>query len=322
MIGFGNVAQEFCRLLLTKKDWMAKQKGLEVEVLAVATRSKGSLLSRKALDLDRLLYLAGSGESLAKYGPEKTRLSAVEIIRECAADVLVELSTLNIESGQPAIDHIKRAMESGLDVITANKGPVAFAYKELRNLSRAKGIHFRFEGTVMDGTPVFSLVERTLPACKVVSLTGVLNSTSNFVLTEMAKGSSMIDAIGLAQEAGFAEAEPTLDIDGWDAAAKIAALANVMMDANTNPKKVKRAGIRNITPKDISDAAAEGKRIRPMARARNYDGQIELEVAPERIGSDSLFYTLEGTSSALTITSDLMGDITIAGGSPMLGQTA
>jgi homoserine dehydrogenase len=322
MIGFGNVAQEFSRLLLAKKEWLARQKGLEVEVLAVSTRSRGSLLSKRGLDLEKVLSLAASGGSLVRYGTESTSLSPIEIIRECDADVLIELSTLNIESGQPGIDHIKMAMNSGLDVITANKGPVAFAYKELRNLARSRGVHFRFEGTVMDGTPVFSLVERTLPGCTVTGLRGVLNSTSNFVLTEMANGLGMQDAIALAQKNGFAEADPSLDIDGWDAAAKIAALANVMMDAGSNPRKVKRTGIRDITREDLSRAAAEGKRIRHIARARLAEGGVDMEVKPERVGADDFFYALQGTSSAVTITSDLMGDITIAGGSPMLAQTA
>jgi homoserine dehydrogenase len=132
----------------------------------------------------------------------------------------------------------------------------------------------------------------------------------------------MQDAIALARKNGFAEADPSLDIDGWDAAAKIAALANVMMDAGSNPRKVKRTGIRDITREDLSRAAAEGKRIRHIARARLAEGGVDMEVKPERVGADDFFYALQGTSSAVTITSDLMGDITIAGGSPMLAQTA
>jgi len=322
MVGFGNVGQEFARLILAKRDWLLRTKGLDLEVLTISTRSKGSLISKKALDLDRCLRLIKEEGTLVGYGPEETKLSASEILVKCDADMMIELSPLNIESGQPAIGHIRIALENGMEVITANKGPVAFAYEDLHNLARSRGVHFRFEGTVMDGTPIFSLVEKTLPGCELLGLSGILNSTSNFVLTEMASGRTMDEAVRIAQQRGFAESDPSLDIDGWDAAAKIAALANVLMEARTNPKEVNRQGIGGVGQVDIEKAARLKKKIKLIASAKRAGDKVDLSVKPELIGIESPFWSVDGTSSALTIRTDLMGDITIVETNPVVTQTA
>ena len=321
VIGFGNVGQEFARLLLSKRDWLLRAKGLDVEVLAIATRNKGPLISKKSLDLEKALAEIKKG-SLRGYGPESTGLSVPEIIESCDADVMVELTTLEVKSGQPAIDHIKSAMDVGMDVITANKGPLAFAYEDLRDRARSRGVHFRFEGTVMDGTPIFSLVERTLPGCQVVGLEGIVNSTTNYILTEMSKGKPLNEAVREAQRKGIAEADPSLDIDGWDAAAKITALANVLMDAGLDPTKVHRRGIREVTSTTIAEAAGQDKKVKLIARAKGAGESVRLEVGPELVGPDSPFWSVEGTSSALTIRTDLMGDVTLLEGGPGLAQTA
>lgn len=322
MIGFGNVGQEFSRLLLKKREWLLKRKGLDVEVLAIATRSKGSLLSKKALDLEKVLGMIETKGDMKGYGPEVTGLNPLQIIDECDADIMVELTTLNIQSGQPAIDHISNALQAGMDVITANKGPIAFAYDSLRNTARSRNVRFRFEGTVMDGTPVFSLVEKTLPGCEVLGVSGILNSTSNFILSEMARGESMDNAIRSAQRRGFAEADPSMDIDGWDASAKITALANVLMGARATPKDVDRKGIRDITQADIARAAAAGKKFKLVAEARMDRGKVLLTVSPQLMGPENPFWSVDGTSSAITFRTDLMGDLTVVETNPSITQTA
>ena len=322
MVGFGNVGQEFARLLLSKREWLIRNKGLDVEVLVIATKSRGSLMSKRALDLNKCLHLMSVERGLARYGQEKTDLSPKDMISKCDADLLIELSPLNIETGQPAIDHIRTAMECGMDVVTANKGPIAIAYYDLLRLARSKGVHFRFEGTVMDGTPVFSLVEKTLPGCEVLGLAGILNSTSNFILSEMASGRTMDDAVKTAQKRGFAEADPSLDIEGWDAAAKIAALANVLMDAREKPSFVDRQGIGSITQVDIDKASKQKRKIKLVARAARVGDKVKLTVGPEVLGADDPFWSVDGTSSALTIRTDLMGDVTIVENDPTVGQTA
>jgi homoserine dehydrogenase len=322
IVGFGNVGQEFARLLLSKRDWLLKNKGLDIEVLAIATKSRGSLFSNRALDLERVLGNLKDRGTLHEFGPENTPLTPLEIIGKSDADMMIELTTLNIETGQPAIDHIRSAFNMSMDVVTANKGPVAYAYKDLRNMARSRGVHFRFEGTVMDGTPVFNLVERTLPGCEVTGLEGILNSTTNFVLAKMNSGMTMESAIGEAKSRGIAEADPTLDIDGWDASAKIAALANVLMEAETNPKKVARKGISELTKADIDAATRKGKKIKLVASAKRTGESVDLSVSPQTVGPDSPFWSVDGVSSALTIKTDLMGDLTIIEGSGEVSQTA
>jgi homoserine dehydrogenase len=322
LIGFGNVGQEFARLLLDKREWLIRSKGLDIEVHSISTRSRGSLTSTKPIDLERALGLMKNEGHLRSYGPEITNLKPLELLSKSDADLMVELSPLNVESGQPARDHIRAAMEHGMDVITANKGPIAFAYGELRNLARSRGVHFRFEGTVMDGTPIFNLVERTLPGCEILGLTGILNSTSNFVLTQMSAGRSMDEAIREAQRKGFAETDPSLDIDGWDAAAKITALANVLMDAQADPTMVQRTGIRDVRIEDVREAASKGKKIKMIASARLVADGVKLTVSKELIGPDHPFWSVDGTSSALTIRTDLAGDLTIIESNPTVTQTA
>jgi homoserine dehydrogenase len=322
IIGFGNVGQEFARLLLSKRDWLLRKKGLDVEVLAIATRSRGSLISKNSIDLGNVLEHLKDRGTLTDFGSETTKESPIGIIKKCDADLMIELTTLNIESGKPAIDHIKAAIDCGMDVITANKGPIAFAYHELRDMARSRGVHLRFEGTVMDGTPIFNLVEKTLPGCEILGLEGILNSTSNFVLDQMSGGRSMKEAVAEAQRKGIAEADPSLDLDGWDAAAKITALANVLMGADTTPRAVDRKGVGKITIADVEAASVQGKKIKLIASAGREDGKVKLKVEPLRIGSEHPFWSVDGTSSALTLKTDLMGDLTIFERGPGITQTA
>lgn len=322
IIGFGNVGQEFARLLLSKRDWLLKKKGLDVEVLAIATKSRGSLISKNAIDLGNVLERLKDRGTLTDFGPETTKESPIGIIQKCDADLMIELTTLNIESGKPAIEHIKAAIDCGMDVITANKGPIAFAYHELRDMARSRGVHLRFEGTVMDGTPIFNLVEKTLPGCEILGLEGILNSTSNLVLDQMSRGRSMKEAVVEAQRIGIAEADPSLDLDGWDAAAKITALANVLMGADATPMAVDRKGVGGITTADVESASAQGKKIKLIASAGRVEGKVKLKVEPLRIGSEHPFWSVDGTSSALTLKTDLMGDLTIFERGPGITQTA
>jgi len=322
LIGFGNVGREFAKLLLSKSEWLRRSEDIDVEVLAIATKRHGSLLSDRALDLKRVLYEIDEKDTLRGYGQESTDLSPLEIIKRCDADIMVELTTLNIESGQPAIDHIKAAFHAGLSVITTNKGPLSFAYEDLRRAARSRGAQFRFEGTVMDGTPIFNLIEKTLPGCSITGVSGILNSTTNYVLSEMHKGKDMGQALEDAVRFGIAEADPSMDIDGWDAAAKITALANVLMEAKSNPGKVKRVGIRDLNPESVSDATRKGMKIKLIARAERVRGTVETTVRPELLGPENLFWSVDGTSCAVTLKTDLMGEITVVESYPNLPQTA
>ncbi len=317
LIGFGHAARSFCRLLLEKADELREEYGTSILVTAIAGRSKGSLMNSEGIDLKELL------EVYAKTGRlTDTEISSMEIITDCDADVMLELSTLSIMDGQPAISHIEKALERGQHVITANKGPIAWDYKRLSRIASELGCIFLYETTVMDGTPIFNLTRETLHGCKVLSFKGILNSTTNFILAEMELGGSFSDAVKEAQRRGFAEADPSMDIDGWDAAAKTAAIANVLLKADLKPTDIQRTGIGAITPDDIKKAGEAHKKIKLICEAYLENGRVIGKVHPVEVDVNALYSTIDATSSILSITTDLMGEISIIEKDPEIEQTA
>jgi homoserine dehydrogenase len=246
----------------------------------------------------------------------------IAVIENCSADILFETTPLNAVDGEPAIDYIRRAMIRRIHVVTANKGPIAFAYSDLKSLAAEQGVNFLFEGTVMDGTPVFNLAEYCLPGVRVLGFSGVLNSTTNLILTGMESGCSFEESLAEAQRRGIAEANADYDIDGWDAAMKAVALANVLMNAGLRPVDVDRKGIREITVADLNDAAASGMAVRLVARGERSGDAVKLGVNPERVPLSSPLGSVRGTSNVLLLETDLMGEIAIIENDPEVEQTA
>jgi homoserine dehydrogenase len=249
-------------------------------------------------------------------------MSATDVAKSAAYDVLIELTTLEIFSGQPAIDHIKTAFLRGKHAITANKGPIAWAYRELRDLADKNNCLFFYETTVMDGSPVFNLVEHTLKMCKITEIQGILNSTTNFLLRELENGVAYGDAIKKGQEIGFVEADPSLDVLGWDAAAKVTALMNVHMDAGITPLDIDRTGIEDITPEKIEDAKKRGKVIKLICGGSVEGGIARGFVKPREIDTCDLFASINGASSVVSFTTDLMGTISVVAHDPGIKETA
>lgn len=322
LIGFGNAGREFCKMLICKGEEIKKSSGYEIKVTAIAARSKGNLLDIKGIDLEKALNEVVNFGKFSKENQGFVDLETIELIREAKADVLIELSTLSINDGEPAISHIETAFENNIHVITANKGPIAWAYKRLNKIARDKNLLFLYETTVMDGAPIFNLVKYTLPGCKVKAFKGILNSTTNFILEEMEQGKNYEDAIKEAQRRGFAEADPSLDVDGFDAAAKTAAIANVLMDGELTPMSITRQGVRNITAKDIENAKKENKKIKLLCEGYIEAGKVVGRVRPAAVSSKDIFSNIDATSSILCITTDLMGEICIVEKDPEIEQTA
>ncbi|HEU4386316.1 MAG TPA: homoserine dehydrogenase, partial [Blastocatellia bacterium] len=215
----------------------------------------------------------------------------------------------------------RRALSRGISVVTANKGPLAFAYHEMRALAIQRGASFRFEGTVMDGTPVFNLAEYCLPASGVTGFYGVLNSTTNFILTGLETGRPFDESLLEARKLGIVEANAEHDIDGWDATVKSVALANVLMGADARPRDVERCGIRNLGPAEGQGAVDEGLAIRLVARAEMRSGKLMIRVGPERLPRQSLLGSTTGTSNALVLQTDLMGELALVEFEPGIEQT-
>ena len=322
MVGFGNAGREFCRLLLQKQAELQDEYGYNILITDIATKSKGTLCNKKGIDLVRALMEVETKGKFAVDNPEAVQKDSIRTIKESGADVVVELSTLSIKDGQPAITHIEEAFASGKHVITANKGPIAWDYKRLKGVAGTKGLQLLYETTVMDGTPVFNLVKETLPGCKVIGFKGILNSTTNFILEEMEEGKSFEDALAEAQRRGFAEADPSMDIDGWDAAAKTAAIVNAIMGGEITPMTVHRTGIGHLRQKDIAAAKKEGKKIKLLCEGYREDGEIKGRVYLRAFEQKDVFGNIDSTSSILSVTTDLMGEICILERNPEIQQTA
>jgi len=308
LIGFGNAGQALARLLLEKRSELKDRHAIRFMVTAVATGTHGRALNANGLDLERALEIIQSGGSLDKLSPSPAPADNLELIRSSEGDVLFENTPVSYKDGQPAISHIETALENGMHAVTANKGTVVHGYHRLQAIAAKHGLKFFFESTVMDGVPIFSAF-RQLPAVNLGAIRGVLNSTTNLILSRMEAGDRFDEAVRHSQQIGIAETDPSGDIDGWDAAVKLSAMITVLMDSPYTPDLVDRTGIRSITPRVIAEAKAEDKRYKLVAHAWKEGEQIKAEVSPELVGPDSVLYYISGTTTMVQFESDVLGEL-------------
>nr|BBH88827.1 homoserine dehydrogenase [Thermosporothrix sp. COM3] len=304
LIGFGHVGKALVRHLLLKREELRDRYGIEWRLTGVATRRMGWLADPAGLDADALL--AGQLPS-----PPHALQNVEQWLEAAQANVLFELSSTNPHSGQPAIDYIRSGLEHGAHVITANKGPIVHAYQELRDLAKKKGKKFLFEGTVMAGAPLFSLYQYTLPATSVTRFRGLLNSTANVIIAEMEQGRSFDEALRQAQKLGIAETDPSLDVDGWDAAVKVCAIATVLMNVPLRIDEVQREGIRNLTPEQVKTAKAAGKPYKLVAQLERTPSAIVASVRPEQLNSDDPLAAVSPASMLVHLETDLVPGLMI-----------
>ena len=325
LIGFGNVGRRFARVLAEQKGRIAEY-DLDVRVTAIATSRHGHAFRHDGLDAVQAAQQVEAGGSLDTLGEPGgvTPASSRDCIKLLAGSlaplkVVVETTTLNIRDGRPAIDHVEAAIDAGCHVVTANKGPVAFAYRRLDAQARAKGVAFLFEGAVMDGIPIFNLVRETMPAVTVEAFRGVVNTTTNYIISMLEAGEEFEPALGFMQQQGVAEADASLDIAGWDAAAKAAALANVLLGADVTPHDVKREGIGPATGEAARAAIRAGKRLRLVASGRRH---AIPEVSLQELPAVDLLAGVSGTANALVLQTDLLGEMAVTQLGGDLTQTA
>lgn len=322
ILGFGNVGQAFAKLLIEKEKEIFEKFNLSICVVAISTRSKGCLVNENGIDVLGALNDLKIMNHFDKNRSDYIEMSSMEVAENVDYDILFELTPLKIFSGQPAIDHISAALKRKKHAVSANKGPIAWAFESLRDLAAKNKVLFYYETTVMDGTPIFNLVDETLKFCKITKVVGILNSTTNFVLEEIAKGKLYDEVIAEGKKRGFVEEDPSMDIEGWDAAAKTAALLNVLMGANITPNDVDRKGIEDITYEQIKEAENRGNVIKLICYGGIEDGKIIARVRPEEIHKNSLLSNITGTTSIVSITTDLMGTISVVEQEPEIEQTA
>jgi homoserine dehydrogenase len=302
IVGFGNVGRAFLRLLISKETELRRRYDVRWRLTGVATRRAGWVVDPDGLN--PLAVLNGHWPTHPHHSPPR---NIREWLERARADVVFEASSLNAQTGQPAIDHIKAALELGAHAITANKGPVVHAFRDLAALAREKGRQFLYEATVMDGVPIFSMFPLGLPAMEIRGFSGVLNSTTNVVLTEIEKGRSFDEAVRRAQAMGIAESDPSADLDGWDAAVKVVVLTIVLMGVPMRLEHVQRIGIRELSEEKIRSVRAAGMRYKLVCRAERRGDGADCSVRPELLLASDPLANLEGSSSAVRFDTDIFG---------------
>ena len=316
-LGFGNVNRALVRLLGERTVELRQRYGITYRITGVASRSLGWNADQGSFETAALVG-DGAGAFLHP-GPKSANVR--EWLQAAQCDVLFEATSLNVQDGQPAIDHIRAALERGAHAITANKGPIVYAYRELRDLAAKNGKRFLFESTVLDGVPVFSLFDQ-LPAVHLRGFHGILNSTTNVILSEMEQGLSFDEALNKAQRLGIAETDATHDIEGWDAAIKTAALITVLMDVPIQLNQIEREGIRELTPQALRNARRDGWPFKLVCRAQRTPEGVKASVKPEKVLSTEPMARIAGSSSYICFETDIFPGLAITEENPGLYATA
>ncbi len=317
LLGFGVVGQGFADILLNKRQVLQEQFGLDATIVAVSDMMKGSLYHPDGLSIEELLRAVKETGNFDTY-PEVEGLvrglDSFETIKQSDAHTIVEVTFTDVKTGQPAIDHCKCAFEHGKNVIMSNKGPVALAYSVLRSLAEEKNVRWGFEGSVMSGTPALRMPVTSLAGNDISEIQGILNGTTNYMLTRMEEGLSYEEALKEAQKLGYAEADPTSDVEGFDALYKIVILANVILNHPLQIDEVERQGISTLTCEDIEEAKTQGKRWKLIAKLRkDRDEKIVASVKPEMVSLDHPLASISGATNAISYNCDLAGPITLIG---------
>ncbi|MGB8253123.1 MAG: homoserine dehydrogenase [Anaerolineaceae bacterium] len=322
LVGFGNVGKAFVNLLINKQGELADKYMVGFVITGIATNRHGFAIDPDGIPPDKIVSIASNGANYSVLSKGTPPQNTIEFINACPGDVLLENTPVYHQTGQPAIDHLKLGLERGMHAITANKGPVVHGFSSLNMLAKEKGKLFRFESAVMDGAPIFSLHAACLPASRLIGFHGILNSCTNLLLTRMETGESFDDAVRYAQSIGITETDPSADIDGWDATIKVAALATVLMEHPLKPQDINRQGIRGITPALIRSAGSEGKRWKLVCSARKTKESVVAHVKPEKVGTDTPLYSVNGTSSYIQFELDTLPGLGILESNPGPETTA
>ncbi|MBT2618626.1 MULTISPECIES: homoserine dehydrogenase [unclassified Bacillus (in: firmicutes)] len=316
LLGFGVVGQGLAEILQDKSESLRSGFNFDPKIVAISDVMKGSLYDPKGLDLSLALQAVKEIGKLDSY-PETPSLvrgwDSFQTIRESNADTVVEITFTDVKTGQPAIDHCKAAFESKKNVVMSNKGPVSLAYQELAELAKKNDVRWGFEGTVMSGTPALRMPLSSLAGNSIFEIRGILNGTTNYILTKMEEGLSYQDALSEAQALGYAEADPTSDVEGYDAQYKATILANIVMGIPMKREEVECEGISHLTEKDIEWAKSEGKRWKLIAKCIKAGDKAIAKVGPEAIPLTDPLAGVLGAQNAITYDCDLAGPITLIG---------
>ena len=310
-IGFGNVAQALAQLLLRKRWELQERYDITFSVTGISTGSHGVAVNPNGISVNAAFDMLQSGRSLDLLTGGPIPANAREFLERSEANVMFENTPVDHTAGQPAIDHCRMALDLDMHAITANKGTVVHGYRKLSEFARSKNKKFLFESTVLGGSPLFSVFRETMPAAELISFQGILNSTTNIILSRMERGETFKEAVKYCQSIGVAETDPSADVDGWDAAIKVAALVTVLMDTPFTPQQVDRKGIRGITPEMIEQAKGSEKRWKLVCAAERVEEGIKASVQPELVPMTSPLYGMQDSTTGVAFRTDVLGDYSI-----------
>jgi len=321
LIGFGVVGQGLAKIMRDKGAELRRDCGFDAKIVAVSDAMKGALYHPDGLNIATILQVVEQTGKLDAYpdAPGLVRgMDSLQTIQKTNADVIVEVSYTNIQTGEPAITHCRAAFEAAKHVVTSNKGPVALAYTELMSLARLSSVTLGYEGTVMSGTPSLWLGSQGLQGATIYEVRGIFNGTTNYILSEMESGKSYGDALAEAQRLGYAEADPTADVEGWDTMGKVLILANTLMGTSLTAAQVPTRGISQITAEDVARAAQVGQRWKLIGSVRRDANGITASVQPMALSTADPLANVRGVTNAITYVTDLLGEVTLVG--PGAGQ--
>ena len=315
IIGFGVVGQGLAGLLATKQDLLRHDFGLEVSLISVANARHGFIYREEGLDIPTLLDLAAARRPLTEHPGIQQWANPLEGLQATGGDMLAEATGTNLRDAEPGMSHIRAALSQGMHVITANKGPGALAAQKLFALARRHGVQLRMESTVMAGTPVLSTIREGMAGARVSAIRGILNGTTNYILSAMSTGRDYHEVLDEAQALGYAEADPTADVEGYDALAKVLILASLVFGRSLTPADVYCQGITAITREQVQSAIENDRRIKLIASIVSHPDEYTLEakVAPIELPLSDPLSRVDGVMNAITIHSDTLSEVTVIG---------
>lgn len=312
LVGFGSAGQGLARILARSQSWISAQHHTDLIIVGVATHSRGTVYNASGLDPATLLQHIQHNNSFSRH-PDSIDWDTVTLLERAEADALVEVSPTALQTAEPATQYIHKAFSRGWHVVTANKGPVACYYNALRHTADTSGLYLGIEGTVMSGTPALRMCWSSLSGGQIHELRGIVNGTTNYILTQMERGLSYSDALAEAQRLGYAEADPSGDVEGYDAAGKAVILANVLMGAELKLEDVQREGITGISAEMVGQAQQAGERWKLIAHVWREGQQVHAQVQPMRLALSHPLAGVGGATNALTASTEWLGDVTIIG---------
>ena len=313
LIGFGNVGQGLVEILTTRRDELASRFGARFEIVAISDPAKGSCYDPGGLNLEDLLDEVNSTGGLTSIDAPHRGWDSLRTITDSNAEIVIEISYTNLETAEPALTHARTALRAGKHLVTTNKGPAALYFPELRALANEKNVQIGVEGTVMSGTPALQLGMEMLAGAGVNRIEGILNGTTNYILTQMENGDSYSQALTEAQEKGYAEADPSGDVEGHDAAGKLVILANLLMSLPLTVRDVECQGITQLAPEDIVAALKVNERWKLIGVVEKTKRGFNASVMPTRVAVHHPLSSISGVTNAITYTTDLLGKVTLVG---------